>query len=90
MQRYAKNEHVKNKIVPYLAKVSLQMNHLYKDLGFDNRMQMGRYMKKYFPVLTQKKPADKLWKKFIYDSIIEVAPACAICSDQKNCWTCKI
>lgn len=90
LQRYAKDQKAKEEVAPYLAKISLEMNHLYQDLGFSNRLQMAKFMKEHFPVLAQRKPADKLWKKFIYDSIGEVAPACATCSDQETCWACKV
>ncbi len=89
LQRYAKDRYAKDEIAPYLARVSLMKNHLYQDLGFKNRVQMGKFMKEHFPDLVQVKPKDKLWKKFIYDLIGEVAPACETCSDQINCFTCR-
>ena len=90
LQAYAKDEYSKNEIAPYVAGISLGMNHLYQDLGFKSRVEMGRFMKDHFPKLTELKPSDKLWKKFIYDSIGEVAPACETCSDQLNCFVCKM
>lgn len=90
LQGYAVDKYAYDEVAPYLSKISLMMNHLYEDLGFENRTEMGRFMKKHFPKLAEIKPADKLWKKFIYDSIGEVAPACATCGDQENCWVCKM
>ncbi|MFT7003363.1 MAG: nitrogen fixation protein NifQ [Sulfurimonas sp.] len=90
LQHFAKDEHSKTVIVPHLAKVSLEMNHLYEDLGFKNRIEMGRYMKEYFPKLCEIKPTDTLWKKYIYDLINETAPACAECNDQETCFACRI
>jgi nitrogen fixation protein NifQ len=90
LQTYAKDEYAKNRIAPHVAKVSLMPNHLYEDLGFKSRIQMGKYMKEHFPKLAALKPQDKLWKKYIYDSIGEIAPACEKCSDQINCFACKI
>lgn len=90
LQRYSKDDYVKANIAPYLAKISLDMNRLYIDLGFKDTTQMANYMKEYFPILSKRKPQHKLWKKFIYDSIGEIAPACASCDDQDTCWTCKI
>ena len=89
LQSYAKDEYASQEIAPYLAKVSLHLNHLYQDLGFVNRVQMNKYMQEHFPTLCEMKPNNKLWKKFIYDSIGEIAPACATCSDQDGCWTCS-
>lgn len=86
LQSYAKDEYSKNIIAPHVAKTSLEPNHLYQDLGFNNRVQMGKYMNEHFPKLAELKPAQKLWKKFIYDSIGEVAPACEDCKDQITCF----
>lgn len=89
LQNYAKDSYAKDEMAPHVARVSLMMNHLYQDLGFKNRFEMGVFMKRHFPLLSQKKPKDKLWKKFIYDSIDEVAPACKECKDQINCFNGK-
>ncbi|TQV63152.1 MAG: hydrogenase [Sulfurovum sp.] len=87
---YAKDSITKEKIAPYIAKRSLLMKHLYEDLGFDSRIQMNRFMLQHFPSLWELKPKDKLWKKFIYDSIGEIAPACASCPDQFTCFRCSV
>lgn len=88
LKKYAINDEARYIIAPHVAKKSLEMNHLYQDMGFKNRIEMGQYMKRYFPHLSEMKPKDKLWKKYIYDSIGEVAPACATCNDQEHCFTC--
>ncbi len=90
LQQYAKNERAKDIISLQVAQTSLMENHLYQDLGFKSRVEMGKFMKQHFPLLAQKKPQDKLWKKFIYDSIGEIAPACEDCKDQETCFACKV
>jgi nitrogen fixation protein NifQ len=90
LKKYAINDEARYVIAPLIAKKSLEMNHLYQDLGFKNRIQMGAYMSQHFPQLAQMKPKDKLWKKFLYDAIGKVAPACASCNDQEHCFTCII
>ena len=90
LQSFAKNRYSKYVIAPHIAAMSLKQNHLYHDLGFKNRVQMGRYMKCHFPKLAEMKPLDKLWKKFIYDSVGRVAPACFTCKDQNNCFACQL
>lgn len=90
LQTYAKNRYSKYVIAPHVAAMSLKEHHLYQDLGFKNRVQMGRYMKCHFPELAGLKPVDKLWKKFIYDSIGRIAPACFTCKDQTNCFACQL
>jgi nitrogen fixation protein NifQ len=89
LQVHAKNNHAKWEIAPHVAKTSLMAGHLYSDLGLRNRFEMGQYMKEHFPLLAVKKPKDKLWKKFIYDTIGEVAPACGSCKDSINCFACN-
>ncbi|MBP6498038.1 MAG: nitrogen fixation protein NifQ [Campylobacteraceae bacterium] len=90
LQHYAKNRYSKYVIAPHVAAMSMKQNHLYQDIGFKNRVQMGKYMKCHFPKLSEIKPLDKLWKKFIFDSIGKVAPACATCKDQSTCFTCQV
>jgi len=90
LEFFAKDEYSKTKIAPHIAKVSLEMNHLYEDLGFKNRIEMGRYMSEHFPKLSAMKPKETLWKKYLYDLLLETAPACAECNDQETCFSCKI
>lgn len=90
LKKYAIDDEARYVIAPHIAKKSLEMNHLYQDLGFKNRIEMGQYMAKHFPRLAEMKPKDKLWKKFLYDAIGKVAPACATCHDQEHCFTCLI
>lgn len=90
LAKYGKNERAIKVIAPFIAKTSLKENHLYQDLGFKNRIEMGKYMNEHFPKLSEIKPKDKLWKKFIYDSVGEVAPACEFCKDSVNCFSCKV
>lgn len=90
LQSYAKNRYSKYVIAPHVAAMSLKERHLYEDMGFKNRVQMGKYMKCHFPKLAETKPMDKLWKKFIYDSLGLVAPACFTCKDQNNCFACRL
>lgn len=85
---HAVNSQARYILAPLVAKTSLEMNHLYEDLGFKSRTEMGRFMKKNFPTLAVMKPKEKLWKKFLYDEIGRVAPACATCDDQATCFKC--
>lgn len=87
---YAVNEYAKNVLAKQVAKKSLEMNHLYEDMGFENRVEMGKYMMTYFPELAKQKPKEKLWKKFLYEQIDAIAPACGNCDDQQNCFRCMV
>lgn len=90
LRRHALNDYVCDVLSPWIACESLKMNHLYEDLGFRSRTEMGRFMKKNFPTLARLKPKEKLWKKFIYEEIGMVAPACATCDDQAGCFKCLL
>jgi len=63
LQYHAVDDEAKNIIASHIAKASLMPNHLYQDLNFKNRIEMGKYMKQHFPSLAKQKPNDKLWKK---------------------------
>lgn len=90
LKKHAIDEESRYVIAPLIAKKSLEMNHLYQDLGFRNRIEMGQFMSRHFPRLAESKPKDKLWKKFLFDAIGMVAPACATCNDQEHCFTCLL
>ena len=85
---HAADRYASDTIAPMVALRSLEMNHLYEDLGMKSRTEMGKFMAKHFPVLAANKPKDKLWKKYLYDLIGKVAPACATCDDQLTCFAC--
>jgi nitrogen fixation protein NifQ len=85
---YGVNAFAQNILARWVAYESLKTNHLYQDLGFKSRTQMAAFMKKNFPEFAAKKPKEKLWKKFIYDEIGRVAPACANCDDMATCFKC--
>ncbi len=87
---HAVNYYAKTVLAPLVAEKSLMMDHLYEDLGFRSRTEMGAFMKKNFPQLAEGKPKDKLWKKYIYDEIGAIAPACATCDDQLTCFRCMV
>ena len=90
LYEYGVNAYAQTILGNWIAYESLKMNHLYHDLGFKSRTEMGKFMKKNYPLLAEKKPKDKLWKKFLYDEIGKIAPACVSCDDQMNCFKCIV
>ena len=90
LKKHAIDDEARYRIAPMVAEKSLEMNHLYQDLGFKNRIEMGQFMGRHFPHLAQMKPKEKLWKKFLYDAIGRVAPACAGCNDREHCFSCLV
>ena len=90
LYEYGVNAYAQTILAKWVAYESLKMNHLYEDLGFKSRTQMGKFMKKNYPDLAAKKPKEKLWKKYLYDEIGKVAPACITCEDQLTCFKCIV
>lgn len=90
LHHYGVNAYAQTVLGKWIAYESLKMNHLYNDLGFKSRTEMGKFMKKNYPLLAKQKPKDKLWKKFLYDKIGKIAPACESCDDQFNCFSCLV
>jgi len=73
-----------------IAKKSVLMNHLYEDLELNSREEMSLLMSHHFSPLAMIKPPHIRWKKFLFDSIGEIAPACQFCYDQTNCFGCEL
>lgn len=73
-----------------VAEKSLLMRHLYQDLGFSSRAEMGKFMQTNFYSLSAQKPKSVRWKKFLFDLISDVAPACENCRDSDNCFSCEL
>lgn len=90
LQTNANDDFSKEELAPWIAKTSLQMGHLYSDLGLKSREDMGKFMSKHFTSLAKTKPDDVRWKKFLYDKIGKTAPACASCHDISNCFNCSL
>lgn len=88
LQAHANSAHAHDVLAPFVAYKSLLIQHLYEDLGFKNRVQMGKFMQQNFPTLAAQKPQTVLWKKFLYDKINATAPACATCTNSTNCFSC--
>lgn len=73
-----------------IAKKAFLDRHLYEDMGFESRALFSEYMAKLYPVLSAKKPVDVRWKKFLFDSIGSIAPACYSCGDTDICFKCDL
>lgn len=90
LQKHANDDYAKNELAPLISKTSLELGHLYSDLGLKSREEMGKLMSKHFTSLAKVKPNDVRWKKFLYDTIGKTAPACATCHDISNCFNCTL
>jgi len=90
LESYAANKEADKWISVLISEKCFDMGHLYRDMGFDSRVEMNAFMTKHYPSLAAKRPADVRWKKFLFDTIGEIAPACWQCKDSNNCFKCDI
>ncbi|SFN42106.1 nitrogen fixation protein NifQ [Formivibrio citricus] len=68
-------------------------DHLWQDLGLNNRKELSDLFQRNFPRLAAKNNRDMKWKKFLYKQLCEEegiyvcrAPSCAECKDQPECF----
>lgn len=90
LTKHANDAFAKDNLAPLIAKTSIEMGHLYSDLGLPSREEMGKLMSANFSSLAKLKPSDVRWKKYLYDCIGKTAPACAKCNDISNCFHCSL
>jgi nitrogen fixation protein NifQ len=76
-----------------IARRSLELNHLWQDLGLHSRTDLSGLMRRHFPALAEKNNRDMKWKKFFYRSLCEdeglrlcKSPNCDVCDDFKVCF----
>jgi len=86
----AANDFAKTALANYIATKAFDSGHLYTDMGFSTRAELNRLMTENYPFLAAKRPPDKRWKKFLFDEINSVAPACRDCRDIGNCFKCDV
>ena len=86
---YARDDAAKGAAL-LVARSAVKMNHLYEDMGFEDRKVMNRFMSYHFPELAKQRPEAIRWKKFLFDTIGMVAPACEGCFDKSDCFHCEL
>ncbi len=76
-----------------IARRAQRPNHLWQDLGLNNRGELSRLMTRHFKPLAARNTGDMKWKKFFYRVICAdegfslcTAPSCAECADFENCF----
>jgi nitrogen fixation protein NifQ len=90
LQEHAVNDFAIGVLANYIAEKAFEPGHLYSDMGLDSRMELNRLMTDNYPKLALQRPSDKRWKKFLFDEIGSVAPACHGCVDLQNCFKCNV
>lgn len=68
-------------------------DHLWQDMGLENRQQLSDLLQRHFPILYYKNTGNMRWKKFFYKQLCEQAgayvcraPSCSVCVDYQNCY----
>jgi len=68
-------------------------DHLWQDMGLDNRQQLSDLLQRHFPILFYKNTGNMRWKKFFYKQLCEQtgtfvcrAPSCSVCVDYQSCY----
>jgi nitrogen fixation protein NifQ len=81
------------RLADMVARRCMRPNHLWQDLGFRNRRELGWMLLRHFEPLAERNKADMKWKKFFYRTICRddgymlcAAPSCAECDDFDNCF----
>ena len=76
-----------------IARRAQRPNHLWQDLGLNNRAELSQLMTRYFKPLALRNTGDMKWKKFFYRLICAdasytlcTAPSCAECDDFESCF----
>jgi nitrogen fixation protein NifQ len=76
-----------------VARRAMRPNHLWQDLGLNNRNELSTLMQRHFAPLALRNKNDMKWKKFFYRMICGeagarqcVAPSCSECADFNGCF----
>jgi nitrogen fixation protein NifQ len=76
-----------------VAAACLGGNHLWQDLGLDNRQELSDLLKTRFSALYARNTGNMKWKKFFYKQLCERAevnacraPSCRVCDDYAKCF----
>lgn len=55
LREHANSAEAYLEVAPMVAAKSIEMNHLYEDIGFPSRQVMSEFMQRHFPSLAAKK-----------------------------------
>jgi len=76
-----------------IARRAQRPNHLWQDLGLNNRGELSKLMTRHFKPLAMRNSQDMKWKKFFYRLICAdasytlcTAPSCSECDDFDGCF----
>ena len=76
-----------------IARRAMRPDHLWQDLGLNNRSELNRLLARHFPTLHAGNTGNMRWKKYFYRLLCEAegfslctAPSCAVCTDFDDCF----
>ena len=76
-----------------VAAACMGHDHLWQDLGLQDRTELSALMQRNFPALAARNVKDMKWKRFLYKQLCEMegihacrAPSCEICTDHADCF----
>ncbi|GEO81092.1 nitrogen fixation protein NifQ [Pararhodospirillum oryzae] len=76
-----------------VARRALKPDHLWQDLGLDQRADLTRFLERHFESLATRNVHNMRWKKFFYRTLCEAegvvvckSPTCAECVDYADCF----
>lgn len=90
LKNHANNDFARSALASYIASKAFDAGHLYSDMNLGSRAELNKLMMDNYSSLAAKRPADKRWKKFLFDEICSIAPACYGCKDTGNCFKCDL
>lgn len=80
-------------LVQLIARRAMQADHLWQDLGLNNRGELNRLLARHFPLLHAGNTSNMKWKKYFYRKLCEAegfslctAPSCSECDDFQVCF----
>ncbi len=90
LQANADNDFAKNALASYIASKAFESGHLYSDMGMSSRIELNKLMSENYNTLAARRPPEIRWKKFLFDEIGSMAPACHDCKDLQSCFKCNV
>lgn len=76
-----------------VARRAMEANHLWEDLGLNDRSALTHLMGRHFPDLASQNTNNMRWKRFLYRRLCEeegvmhcTSPTCSACADVDKCF----
>lgn len=86
-------EPVSGWLATLIARRAMRPDHLWQDLGLNDRGELNRLLARHFRDLHAGNTANMRWKKYFYRVLCEAegfslcaAPSCAVCTDFNDCF----